>query len=236
MHGNCLTLGSSFFLSNLSFTLTYLRLCFIIIKNAFNEGENSPVKSKTDEELIELIVKNHRPALEELYDRYVKLVFSFSLKMTKGDSEKTKEVVQQVFLRLWTTKMTYKSSKGQFANWLLTITRNIAIDLIRKEQKHQVTVQLEPNEWRQMQDKHSEDILQQVSRNILKQQIQEAQRHLSKPQQRLIDLLYWEGYTLSEIAELEKKPLGTIKSRLHQSLKKLRNFFSEETGGVGHGK
>lgn len=194
------------------------------------------MRSKTDEELIELIVQNHRPALEELYDRYVKLVYSFSIKMTKGDTEKTKEIVQQVFLRLWTTKRTYSSAHGKFANWLLTITRNIAIDLIRKEQKHQGTVQLELNEWQQMQDEQTEDVLQQVSRYLLKQQIQEAKRHLSEPQQRLINLLYWEGYSLSEIAELEQKPLGTIKSRLHQTLKKLRNYFSEETGGVRHGK
>lgn len=205
-------------------------------KNAFNKGENLAMKSKTDEELIELIVQNHRPALEELYDRYVKLVYSFSLKITKFDAEKTKEIVQQVFLRLWTTKRTYNPSQGQFANWLLTITRNIAIDLIRKEQKHKGTIQLELDEWRQMQDQQSEDVLQQVSRNLLKQQIQEAKRHLSEPQQRLINLLYWEGYSLSEIAELEQKPLGTIKSRLHQTLKKLRNYFSEETGGVRHGK
>lgn len=194
------------------------------------------VKSKTDEELIQLIVQNHRPALEELYDRYVKLLYSFSLKMTKGDTEKTKEIVQQVFLRLWTTKRTYSSAQGKFANWLLTITRNITIDLIRKEQKHQGTVQLELNEWQQMQDEQTEDVLQQVSKNLLKQQIQEAKRHLAEPQQRLIDLLYWEGYSLSEIAELEQKPLGTIKSRLHQTLKKLRNYFSEESGGVRHGK
>ncbi|WP_408011437.1 RNA polymerase sigma factor [Pseudalkalibacillus sp. A8] len=194
------------------------------------------MKSKTDEELIHLIVHNHRPALEELYDRYVKLIYSFSLKITKGDTEKTKEIVQQVFLRLWTTKRTYNPSQGRFANWLLTITRNIAIDLSRKEQKHKRTVQLEVDEWRQMQDQQTEDVLQQVSKNLLKQEIQEAKRHLSAPQQRLIDLLYWECYSLSEIAEIEQTPLGTIKSRLHQTLKKLRNYFVQETGGVRHGK
>lgn len=193
------------------------------------------MKSKTDEELIELIVQNHRPALEELYERYVKLVYSFSIKMTKGDTEETKEIVQQVFLRLWTTKRTYSSAQGKFANWLLTITRNIAIDHIRKNQKQPRTVQLELNEWRQMQEQ-SEDVYQQASRNLLKQKIQEAKEHLSEPQLRLINLLYWEGFSLREIAELEKKPLGTIKSRLHQTLKKLRNYFSEETGGVRHGK
>ncbi|MCH6265032.1 RNA polymerase sigma factor [Neobacillus citreus] len=194
------------------------------------------MKSKTDEELIGLIVQKHRPALEELYDRYAKLIYSFSYKIAKGDTDKTKEIVQHVFLRLWTTKSTYNPAKGQLANWLLTITRNIAIDLIRKEQKHNGTIPLELNDMVQIQGQQSEDVLQQVSRNLLKQQIQEAKRHLSEPQQRLINLLYWEGYSLSEIAEIEQKPLGTIKSRLHQTLKKLRNYFSEEKGGVRHGK
>ncbi|RBP95995.1 RNA polymerase sigma-70 factor (ECF subfamily) [Cytobacillus firmus] len=194
------------------------------------------MKSKSDEELIELIVQNHRPALEELYDRYVKLIYSFSIKITKGDKEKTKEIVQQVFLRLWTTKSTYNPSQGQFVNWLLTITRNISIDLIRKEQKYKGTVQLELEEWQQMQGLQADDVQQQVTRNLLKQQIQEAKRHLSEPQQRLINLLYWEGYSLSEIAELEQKPLGTIKSRLHQALKKLRNNFNGKIGGVRHGE
>lgn len=185
---------------------------------------------------MELIVLKHRPALEELYDRYVKLVYSFSLKMSKGDTEKTKEIVQHVFLRLWTTNQTYSSSRGKFPNWLLTITRNIAIDLIRKEQKHTGTIQLESNEWGQIQDLQTEGVSQQVSKNLLKHQVQEAKQQLSEPQQRLINLLYWEGYSLSEIAELEQKPLGTIKSRLHQTLKKLRKYFNEETEGVQHGK
>ncbi|SDI01933.1 RNA polymerase sigma factor [Alteribacillus bidgolensis] len=191
------------------------------------------MKRKTDEELTKLIVQNHRPALEELYDRYVKLIYSFSLKMTKGNTEKTKEIVQHVFLRLWTTKQTYNSTKGQFANWLLTITRNIAIDLIRSDRKHKGIIQLEPHEWRQIQDYETEDIVQQVS---LKQQIREAKQSLSPSQQHLLHLVYWEGYSLREIAQMENKPLGTIKSRLHQTLKKLRHYFSEDIGGVRHGK
>ncbi len=221
------------------FSLHYIfiySIWFIIKLNILTKGENQRVKSKTDEELIELIVQKHRPALEELYDRYIKLVYSFSMKMTKGDTEKTKEIVQQVFLRLWTTNRTYSQAKGAFPNWLITITRNISIDLIRKEQKHNGTIQLEFQQWRQMEDHQSEGIFQQVSKNISKQQIHEAKCHLSESQQRLINLLYWEGYSLSEIAELEKKPIGTIKSRLHQTLKKLREYMSEGTGGVRRGK
>lgn len=194
------------------------------------------MKSKTDEELIELIVQNYRPALEELYERYVKLIYSFSLKMANGDPEETKEIVQQVFLKLWTTKRTYNPAQGKFPSWLLTITRNTAIDYIRKKERQPKSIQLEDKEWADMRDRHTEDVPQQVSRGFLKQEIQAAKRQLSEPHQRLLNLLYWQGYTLSEIAELEKTPVGTIKSRLNQALKKMRYFFEEETGGARHGK
>ncbi len=62
------------------------------------------LKNKRDDELMRLVKKKHRPALEELYDRYIKLVYSFGFKFTNGNEDKTKEIVQLVYLKLWTTK------------------------------------------------------------------------------------------------------------------------------------
>ncbi|MEH6996601.1 sigma-70 family RNA polymerase sigma factor, partial [Neobacillus drentensis] len=57
-------------------------------------------------------------------------------------------------------------------------------------------------------------------------EIQEAKNKLSQSQKRLIDLFYWRGYSLNEIAQMEDEPLGTVKNRLHQSLKKLRKYLT----------
>lgn len=56
------------------------------------------MQNKSDAELMRLIKEKHRPALEELYDRYIKLVYSFAFKSTK-DQEKTRVIVQAVFTR-----------------------------------------------------------------------------------------------------------------------------------------
>jgi RNA polymerase sigma-70 factor (ECF subfamily) len=48
---------------------------------------------------------------------------------------------------------------------------------------------------------------------------------LSDSQTSLIQAFYWEGYTLSEIADRNGEPLGTVKSRLHQTLKILRKHM-----------
>ncbi|WHY00676.1 sigma-70 family RNA polymerase sigma factor [Neobacillus sp. DY30] len=187
------------------------------------------MQNKTDAELMQLIKEKHRPALEELYDRYIKLVYSFILKSTR-DQEKTRVIVQLVFTRLWTTVNGYDHDKGQFVNWLLTITRNITIDYHRKEKRESVFTPTKQEQLEFIPDSSQNGPEDIVSRKLIRDQVQKAYQYLSKSQIQLIQCLYWEGYTLSEIAEMNKEPIGTIKSRLHQTLKILRNHFVVDMG------
>ncbi|KQL34484.1 MULTISPECIES: RNA polymerase sigma factor [Bacillaceae] len=183
------------------------------------------MKDKSDFELMNLVKKKQSPALEELYNRYIKLIYSFVYKFTQRNEEKTKEIIQLVFLRLWTTKSTYDDTKGEFINWLLTITRNICIDYIRKDCNENFNRQWNVYHHSSKQ-LEIEDSTNEIAGTINKFELQEAKDKLSQSQKRLIDLFYWNGYTLHEIAEMEDEPLGTVKNRLHQSLKKLRKYFN----------
>lgn len=178
------------------------------------------MKEKNDAELMRLVNEKHRHALEELYDRYIKLVYSFVMKFCNGNEDKTKEITQLVFLRLWTTNSHYDPAQGSFASWLLTITRNICIDYLRKEKKH---TQHHPDEHEEIADPADE-----IERRVNTNNIAMAKNKLPTAQRKLIDLFYWKGYSLSEIAKLEKEPLGTVKSRLHQALKGLRKHLELE--------
>nr|WP_254119368.1 sigma-70 family RNA polymerase sigma factor [Bacillus sp. FJAT-29790] len=169
---------------------------------------------------MELVNRKHRPALEELYNRYIKLVYSFVIKFTNGNEEKAKEIIQLVFLRLWTTNSCYDPEKGHFVNWLLTIARNICIDYLRKEK---ILLQ---NHQNQMID--IEDPVNEIDQRVNVSEITAAKNELTKPQRKLIDMLYWKGYSLTEIAKLENEPLGTIKNRLHQALKRLKKHLELE--------
>lgn len=182
------------------------------------------MKSKTDMELMALIKQKHRPALEELYERYINLVYSFVYKFCNGDNEKTKEICQLIFLRLWTTKGSYDASKGSFVNWLLTISRNICIDYFRKEETHlRFDGSFEDDRMLKVAD-----LSNKIEEMIESNYINEAKKCLTAPQQRLLNLFYWKGYTLAEIAEIEREPIGTIKNRLHQALKQLRKYMGDE--------
>jgi RNA polymerase sigma-70 factor (ECF subfamily) len=179
------------------------------------------VQNLTDVRLMGMVLEKHRPALEELYDRYGKLVYSFAMKSTR-DPHTAKDITQAVFTRLWTTERGYDVSKGKFTNWLLTMTRNLTIDHIRKEKKHTLTIPLEPKHGNRMDEDSRTSPEQAAERMHINEQIRQAYRYLSESQVQLLELLYWQGYTLSEIAELIAEPIGTVKSRLHQALKILR--------------
>lgn len=188
------------------------------------------MQSKSDLELMRLVLLNERAALEELYDRYAKLVYSFALKSMKRE-EAAREIVQLVFTRLWTTEKGYDPDKGQFVNWLLTITRNMTIDQLRKERRHKSVLPLQPEQWEEAVSTEANEPERILFQNLLKEQIQHAYQFLSDSQIKLIEHFYWQGYTLSDIADKFNEPVGTIKSRLHQSLKILRKHLQEQEEG-----
>lgn len=173
---------------------------------------------------MHLVMQKHRPALEELYDRYIKLVYSFALKALK-DEGNARIIVQSVFTRLWTTEKGYDADKGQFINWLITLTRNITIDHIRKEKREQTVTMIEPEKWEHIPDRTDNNPEQVVSQKLVREQIRQSYQFLTQSQIDLIESLYWEGYSLSEIALMRNEPIGTIKSRLHQTLKILRRHL-----------
>jgi RNA polymerase sigma-70 factor (ECF subfamily) len=189
------------------------------------------MQKKSDHELMRLVMGKHRIALDVLYDRYIRLVYSFALKATKNE-ERACSVVQLVFTRLWTTEKGYDESKGNFSSWLLTITRNCVIDEARRAKRHKDNIQLTSESWEQLND-HNEETnpVASVLQKEKKEDIKQAFKRLSESQVQLLQLLYWEGYSLSEISELKREPLGTIKSRLHQTLKILRKHMVHDREG-----
>jgi RNA polymerase sigma-70 factor, ECF subfamily len=177
------------------------------------------VRNHSDDQLMRLVQAKHRPALEELYDRYVKLVYAFAMK-TAGDEKLAKEIVQAVFVKLWTTTASYRAEDGKFVNWLLTITRNTALDHFRQNRRQE---RLLPLDGRQSAAGDEAMLPEEAAvREDTRRRIRRALQFLSGSQAQLIEQVYWQGYTLREVAESNREPLGTVKSRLHQALKILR--------------
>ena len=190
----------------------------------------SSVTSRTavdDLELLRAIARNDQYAFMQLYQQYCNLVFSLALRVVRHQVL-AEEVTQDVFLKLWQQPERWDPALGQFSSWLLTITRNAAIDRLRKEQRHMTpnNAAAEPLFEQATEAPISDDPLW-FEGQILARLIKE----LPTEQRQLVELAFYQGYTHSELAEGLQLPLGTVKTRLRSGLQKLRTLWEEMHSG-----
>lgn len=176
--------------------------------------------SEKDVELYHRIQQDDRHALEQLYDRYEKLIFSFSYRIT-GQRELSEEVVQEVFIKIWTKKGMYNEKKGKFSSWILTVARNTGIDMMRKKKETAYT--LEERDSVHSNDPSTEDFVEWKEEG---NRLREAISTLATDQQEIVDLFYFKGLSQQKIADACKIPLGTVKGRVRLALQHLKKKLS----------
>jgi RNA polymerase sigma-70 factor (ECF subfamily) len=180
------------------------------------------VADLSDAELIELVANGEARALEVLYDRYSRVVYSFALRIV-GDPQLAEEILQEVFFRVWQQGSGFQSNRGSLITWLLSITHNLAIDEVRKRNRRPQKADSEDPELvlGAMADEGT-DIEQEVWLSGVRTAIVEALDRVPKEQRVVIELAYFRGLTQREIAETLGQPLGTVKTRMRLGLQKLR--------------
>lgn len=176
-----------------------------------------------DVELVGRVAEGDAQALETLYDRYNRVVYSFAIRIL-GDTSSAEELTQEVFLRLWRQGKSYQHGRGAFLTWLLSITHNMAIDEIRRR-KRRPLVQDSSDDADQtlylIADSKA-DVEGAAWLNALQTIVRDALSEIPEAQRRAIELAYFSGLTQREIAERLGEPLGTIKTRMRLGLFKMR--------------
>ena len=171
--------------------------------------------------LLNQIQDNYEPALVELYDYYVNVVYSVSYQVLENKQD-AEEVTQDVFLRIWNKSALYNPDKGRFLNWLLTMTRRIAIDNLRRKQRvSQVSNAISLDEKEYLW----ETALVYDDLSDLQRMLTSALQELPTDYRDAIQLAYFRGMTHTEISQYLNKPLGTIKSHIRQGMEKLRTVW-----------
>ena len=182
-----------------------------------------------DETLVRLVAVQDVVALETLYGRYSRPIFSLALKIL-ADREVVEEVVQEVFLRLWTRAQGFDAQRGKLLSWLLTITHHRAIDELRRRRAQPETGGLQ--EQLAAADQPDADPTTSLSHVEERTVVREALAQLPPAQRRPIEMAYYGGLTQVEIAVALSEPLGTIKTRMRLGMQKLRVLLSGHDEGV----
>lgn len=174
---------------------------------------------------MERILQRDSGALEALYDRYGRPVYSLVLRISRHPSS-AEEIVQDVFLQLWRSADRFQISRGPLEPWLFTMARNRALDFLRLKREKQ----------RRREDSDS-DVLPSavvrpdpegdIDRSRRAEQIRTLMSSLPEAQRRAIELAFFEGMSHSEIAAATGEALGTVKSWIRGGLLRLRESLGE---------
>jgi RNA polymerase sigma-70 factor (ECF subfamily) len=186
-------------------------------------GDAPDLVSLSDADLIGRAAEGDARALEVLYDRYSRVVFSFGLRIV-GDPQLAEELLQEVFFRAWQQGGSFRSNKGSFITWLLSITHNMAIDEVRKRRRRPQKADSEdPETVLAAVPDSGPDVEDEVWLGALRDTIEGAMASLPPAQRQAIEMAYFRGLTQREIAEQLGEPLGTIKTRMRLGMQKLRD-------------
>lgn len=190
-------------------------------------GKITHGNSDDEVQLMKRIKARDEDALEELYDLYKRLLFGMILSIVKK-REEAEDVLQEVFVKIWNKADSFNEDRGNVYSWIVTLTRNKAIDRIRskgyKTQKkasvsiHEPLFTLEGDKYDPMESTIFSDRAELVKK---------ALQEIPESQSQVIKIAYYRGMTQSEIADHLDIPLGTVKTRTRQGMIKLKRILGE---------
>jgi RNA polymerase sigma factor (sigma-70 family) len=180
--------------------------------------------AETDLELVRRVATREPGAFEELYRRYAAAAFGVAVRVLRHRFL-AQDVVHDAFVAVWNAPEAYDPTRGPFRTFLLSLVHHRAVDTVRREER------LRERERRA--NRHSppgEDVLEVVVEDAgladRRRQVRDALDGLPADQRRLLELMYFKGWTQARIAKEEGIPIGTVKSRVFAAMRRLREALS----------
>jgi RNA polymerase sigma-70 factor, ECF subfamily len=191
----------------------------------------------TDKDLIARCQKADVTAFNAIVARYKTKIYNYLYRMT-GNAEDAEDLTQEVFVRMYTGLSSFRA-EASLSTWLFRIAGNLVIDKYRrtKNEKALVSSLNAPYGASGINGKDdSEEIMREVpdysqmpekllGQRELGAQIEQALLKLPEKLRSAVILFDIEGLTYEEIAQMEKVPLGTIKSRIFNARVALRQHL-----------
>ena len=180
--------------------------------------------------LLPAIARGDVSAFEALYDRYASTIYAVLLRIL-CNADDAQEVLQETFVKAWTSAKMFDSVRGSEVAWLISIARSRGIDRLRSRK---IRVEREDEAGREIAvhgafvdrstgDDHAIQAQERIA-------VRGALAELPEPQRRALFLAAFAGRTAREIGELEQAPVGTIKTRIRGAMMKLRESLETSNG------
>lgn len=179
----------------------------------------------SDTTLLERVGSGDASALEQLYERYVRQCFGLALRML-GEPALCEEVIQEVFLKIWSHPDRYSAQKGKFASWLLSVVHHRCIDELRRSSRSES--RLDDETTGSVLNTQPDPEPQPLEQIWIKEQqtaVRAALAQIPQNQRQVLELAYFTGLSHSQIASRLGQPLGTVKTRIRLGMQSLRQLL-----------
>jgi RNA polymerase sigma-70 factor (ECF subfamily) len=177
---------------------------------------NTLAAPNEDAGLLAKIQGGEEGAMGILYDRYSKMVYSVALRVLR-DTAAAEDVMQEIFMQVWRTPGSFIATKGSLGGWLAVVSRNRAIDTLRRKRPSE--------EIEEISLASTFNLADESERNLLMERARAAVVTLPPEQRKMLEMAFFDGLTHSEIAEMTGDPLGTVKTRIRSALMTVRKAF-----------
>jgi RNA polymerase sigma-70 factor (ECF subfamily) len=174
----------------------------------------------SDKALVQLMADEDTRALKLLYLRHHDRVRRFVMRLT-GNESTAEEVVNEVFLEAWRHAGEFEG-RSQVATWLMSIARFKAISVCRRHSEAQ------------LDDRTAaviEDLSDTPSTSMEKHQrsaiLQKCLTKLTPIHREVINLIYYQGKKIEEVAQFTGAPVSTIKTRMHYARSRMADLLAE---------
>jgi RNA polymerase sigma-70 factor (ECF subfamily) len=181
-----------------------------------------------DSSVVERCLSGDDTAWEELVRVHTRRVYGLCYRFTGSDSE-AQDLTQEVFLRIFRTLKSFRSTEGSFTTWLARLTRNLLIDHYRRTRLERVTDSIEEQlpmlEESAAMSARPEGLL---AGREASEVLQAALQKLSPDLREAVILRDLQELEYREIAQVLKIPEGTVKSRLNRGRAELTRVLRKQ--------
>ncbi len=188
-------------------------------------GSADPTRTP-DEALLRRVGAGDDGAFRELFARYATVSHALAFRLVR-QAQVAEEIVQEAFLAVWRTPDRYDPARGSVRSWLMGTVHHRAVDAVRREQAQRRRADQAAALAPRVAEDPIDDVVSSLDLPRERRLVQKALAGLPDEQRDVIQRMYFDGMSQSQIAERTGLPLGTVKSRTLLAMRRLRTHLGE---------
>ncbi len=192
----------------------------------FNRMSDEPCKMELASWLQMVGNERDKSAFTDLFRYFAPRIYHISLSKL-GSENLANDVVQDTMTNIWRKAHLFDADKGQATTWVYTIMRNVSFDMLRRISANKED-SLSEDLWGHIDNQMDDPSLEPYRDHLEERELLEGIDNLPDDQKQVVESMFYQDLSQSQIAEKLGIPLGTVKSRLRLAMTKLKQHIGEK--------